>query len=53
MYVDLEKNRMYFFLNNKKIHNLNIPHNEYIPAVDVYKKDVRTLFVPGEILNQI
>lgn len=55
MYVNLEANRMWFFLNDKKIHYFKIPHGKYIPAVDVFKTDVRTLNIPDcipeEILN--
>lgn len=37
---------MCFFLNDKKIYDFIIPHNEYLPAVDMYGIDVITLNVP-------
>lgn len=37
---------MCFFHNNKKIHDFKIPHDEYIPAVDLYDIDKSTLIVP-------
>lgn len=43
---------MCFLFNNLKIHDFKIPHNEYIPAVDVYNQNKRSLIVP-EIIPEI